>query len=115
MLRSEYKISEKNQWLDLSPDKVKFNVDHLFRLPRTTRSLVFFPYQINTDEINEFNNYCKSNKYRVEFVGGQSVYGGKNIRTNGTLTILLIHESDERGQNFLDELNALKVDESQTD
>lgn len=93
-------IGNRNRWLDLSEDKVKFNVDHLFKLPATTRSLVFFPYQINVDEIDEFNKYCKANDYRVVFIGGESIYGGKAPFTNGTMTILLLHKYDEKNINF---------------
>ena len=108
MIRAEYRIKENNEFLDLSHDKVKFNIDHLFRLPGTSRSLVFFPYWIDVEQIPEFNKYCKSNGYEIKFVGGESVYGGKSGFTNGTMTIMLIHESDQRNTNFMVELERLR-------
>ncbi len=92
-------IGVDNRWLDLSDNKIKFNIDHLFKLPNTTRSLVFFPYHIDVDEINEFNKYCKANDYRVVFIGGESFYGGKGPYTNGTMTILLLHKNDEKNKD----------------
>ena len=107
-LDPKYRTSRHNELLDLSVPTVKFNVDHLYKLPQTTRSFVFFPYYVNVDEIDEFNKYCKSNHYRIEFVGGESVYGGNtydvtrdNLRgTNGTMTILLIHEDDDKKEEY---------------
>ena len=113
-LNPKYKTSRHNELLDLSVPTVKFNVDHLYKLPQTTRSFVFFPYYVNVDEIAEFNKYCKSNHYRIEFVGGESVYGGNtydvtrdNLRgTNGTMTILLIHEDDDKKDTVSKRLEA---------
>ena len=107
-LDPKYRTSRHNELLDLSVPTVKFNVDHLYKLPQTTRSFVFFPYYVNVDEIDEFNKYCKSNHYRIKFVGGESVYGGNTydvtrnnlIGTNGTMTILLIHEDDDKKEKF---------------
>ena len=114
-LDPKYRTSRHNELLDLSVPTVKFNVDHLYKLPQTTRSFVFFPYYVNVDEIDEFNKYCKSNHYRIKFVGGESVYGGNTydvtrnnlIGTNGTMTILLIHEDDDKKEKFLAELDML--------
>ena len=78
-------IGRDNRWLDLSERKIKFNIDHLFKIPATNDSLVFFPYQIDVSEIDEFNKYCNSNDYRVVFIGGESFYGGKSPYTNGTM------------------------------
>ena len=89
-------IGRSNRWLDLSEDKIKFNIDHLFKIPATNDSLVFFPYQIDVNEIDEFNKYCNANDYRVVFIGGESFYGGKSPFTNGTMTILLLHKDDEK-------------------
>lgn len=89
-------IGRNNRWLDLSEDKVKFNIDHLFKIPATQKSLVFFPYYINASGVDEFNKYCNEHDYRVVFIGGESIYGGKNPFTNGTMTILLLHKDDEK-------------------
>ena len=120
VLDPKYKISENNEFLDLSQNAVQFNIDHLYRLPRTSRSLVFFPYYIYADQIDKFNKYCKSKNYEIEFIGGRSVYGGNTYRktldnlrgTNGTMTILLIHADDvsDPPSKFLEELTLL-VDE----
>ena len=111
MIDKSHKIGHDNSFLDLSQEKVRFNVDHLFRIPQTTKSLVFFPYHINPDEIHDFNEYCKANDYSMDFVGGESQYGGKSDMTNGTMTILLIHKDDENINKFefLARLELLKV------
>ena len=95
-----------NDFLDLSQEVVRFNIDHLYRLPNTTRSFVFFPYWISAAEVDEFNKYCESKDYRIIFVGGESVYGGRAEMTNGTMTILLIHKDDEAEdpRKFLNDL-----------
>jgi hypothetical protein len=93
-------IGRDNRWLDLSEDKVKFNIDHLFKIPATLNSLVFFPYQIDIAQIDEFNKYCNEYDYRVVFIGGESFYGGKSPYTNGTMTILLLHKDDEKIIDF---------------
>lgn len=111
MIDSSYKIDHDNPFLDLSQDKAKFFVDHLFKLPNTSKSLCFSPYHISPDEIYHLNEYCKKNNCRVDFVGGASVYGGKNIYANGTMTVLLIHKDDEL-PNFLSCLNLLNESES---
>ena len=46
---SQYQISQNNEFLDLSQTAVRFNIDHLYKLPGTSRSLVFFPYYINVE------------------------------------------------------------------
>jgi len=89
-------IGRDNTWLDLSEDKVTFNIDHLFKIPAVPNSLVFFPYHINPDEVDAFNKYCNSKNYRVVFIGGESFYGGKAPFTNGTMTVLLLHKDDEK-------------------
>ncbi len=93
-------IGRQNRWLDLSEDKIKFNIDHLFKIPATNDSLVFFPYQIDVNEIDEFNKYCNANDYRVVFIGGESFYGGESPFTNGTMTILLLHKDDEKNIDY---------------
>ena len=93
-------IGRENRWLDLSEDKIKFNVDHLFKIPATLNSLVFFPYQIDVAQVDEFNKYCNSKDYRVVFIGGESFYGGKGPYTNGTMTVLLLHKDDEKIIDF---------------
>jgi len=107
MINLKYKIGNGNSYLDLTQDKVKFFVDHLFILPNTIRSFVFFPYDLEPDKIHYFNEYCKSNDYRIIFVGGESQYGGKSKYTNGTMTILLIHKDDDHRPNFLSCLEKL--------
>ena len=90
-------IGERNRFLDLTPLKVRFNFDHLFHIPKTIRSLVFFPYRIDVDQVEKLNKYCKENNYTVEFIGGESFYGGgEGPFTNGTMTILLLHKDDEK-------------------
>ena len=108
-LNPKWKTQRRNDILDLSQEVIRFNIDHLHRLPHTTKSFVFFPYHIYVDEVNEFNKYCKSKGYRVEFVGGESVYGGRAEMTNGTMTVLLIHEDDENPdpRKFLSDLDAI--------
>ena len=94
-------IGERNRFLDLSPLKVRFNFDHLFHIPKTIRSLVFFPYHIDVDQMDKLNKYCKENDYSVEFIGGESFYGGGNGPfTNGTMTILLLHKDDEKNIKY---------------
>ncbi|MBT4325691.1 MAG: hypothetical protein HOD60_02110 [Candidatus Nitrosopelagicus sp.] len=94
-------IGERNRFLDLTPLKVRFNFDHLFHIPKTIRSLVFFPYHIDVSQVDKLNKYCKENDYTVEFIGGESFYGGGDGPfTNGTMTILLLHKDDEKNINF---------------
>ena len=108
-INPKWKTQRRNDTLDLSQEVVRFNIDHLYRLPYTTKSFVFFPYDINVDEVDEFNKYCKSKDYRIVFVGGESVYGGGAEMTNGTMTILLIHKDDENPdpRKFLSDLDAI--------
>ncbi len=105
-------IGRSNRWLDLSEDKIKFNIDHLFKIPATHNSLVFFPYQIDVNEIDEFNKYCNANDYRVVFIGGESVYGGEGPYTNGTMTIMLLHKDDEKNVDvpLFTLVNSIKYD-----
>ena len=70
-LNPKWKTQRGNDTLDLSQEVIRFNIDHLYRLPYTTKSFVFFPYDINVDEVDEFNKYCKSKDYRIVFVGGK--------------------------------------------
>ena len=90
-------IGERNRFLNLTALKVRFNFDHLFHIPKTIRSLVFFPYHIDVSQVEKLNKYCKENDYCVEFIGGESFYGGGDGPfTNGTMTILLLHKDDEK-------------------
>jgi len=94
-------IGERNRFLDLTPLKVRFNFDHLFHIPKTIHSLVFFPYHIDVSQVDKLNKYCKENDYTVEFIGGESFYGGGDGPfTNGTMTILLLHKDDKKNINF---------------
>ena len=94
-------IGERNRFLDLTPLKVRFNFDHLFHIPKTIRSLVFFPYHIDVSQVEKLNKYCKENDYTVEFIGGESFYGGGDGPfTNGTMTILLLHKDDEKNIKY---------------
>ena len=94
-------IGERNRFLDLTPLKVRFNFDHLFHIPKTIRSLVFFPYHIDVSQVDKLNKYCKENDYTVEFIGGESFYGGGDGPfTNGTMTILLLHKDDEKNIKY---------------
>ena len=69
-------VGENNRFLDLTLEKVRFNFDHVFHIPKTIRSLVFFPYHIYVSQVEKLNKYCKENDYTVEFIGGESFYGG---------------------------------------
>ena len=90
-------VGEHNRFLDLTLEKVRFNFDHVFHIPKTIRSLVFFPYHIDVSQVEKLNKYCKENDYTVEFIGGESFYGGGDGPfTNGTMTILLLHKDDEK-------------------
>ena len=94
-------VGENNRFLDLTLEKVRFNFDHVFHIPKTIRSLVFFPYHIDVSQVDKLNKYCKENDYTVEFIGGESFYGGGDGPfTNGTMTILLLHKDDEKNINF---------------
>ena len=94
-------IGERNRFLNLTALKVRFNFDHLFHIPKTIRSLVFFPYHIDVSQVEKLNKYCKENDYTVEFIGGESFYGGGDGPfTNGTMTILLLHKDDEKNIKY---------------
>ena len=94
-------VGENNRFLDLTLEKVRFNFDHVFHIPKTIRSLVFFPYHIDVSQVDKLNKYCNENDYTVEFIGGESFYGGgEGPFTNGTMTILLLHKDDEKNINF---------------
>ena len=94
-------VGEHNRFLDLTLEKVRFNFDHVFHIPKTIRSLVFFPYHIDVSQVDKLNKYCNENDYTVEFIGGESFYGGGDGPfTNGTMTILLLHKDDEKNINF---------------
>ena len=94
-------VGEHNRFLDLTLEKVRFNFDHVFHIPKTIRSLVFFPYHIDVSQVDKLNKYCNENDYTVEFIGGESFYGGgEGPFTNGTMTILLLHKDDEKNINF---------------
>ena len=69
-------VGEHNRFLDLTLEKVRFNFDHVFHIPKTIRSLVFFPYHIDVSQVDKLNKYCNENDYTVEFIGGESFYGG---------------------------------------
>ena len=94
-------VGENNRFLDLTLEKVRFNFDHVFHIPKTIRSLVFFPYHIDVSQVDKLNKYCKENDYTVEFIGGESFYGGgEGPFTNGTMTILLLHKDDEKNIKY---------------
>jgi len=103
MLNFKFKTPHDNDLIDLSEVTVGFYLDHLYRIPNT-RVLVFFPYDIDVTELSKLSEYCNLHDYKVELIGGESVYGGKNIRTNGTMTVVLIHKSDNYSRVDLLEL-----------
>ena len=103
MLNFKFKISHDNELIDLSEMKVGFYVDHLYRIPNT-RVLVFFPYDIDVAQLSKLSEHCNLHDYKVELIGGESVYGGKNTFTNGTMTVALVHKSDDYSRIDLLEL-----------
>ena len=103
MLNFKFKISHDNELIDLSEMTVGFYVDHLYCIPNT-RVLVFFPYDIDVAELSKLSEHCNLHDYKVELIGGESAYGGKNTFTNGTMTIALIHKDDNYSRVDLLEL-----------
>jgi hypothetical protein len=110
MINSKYKLGLANDLLDLSKPQMTFFIDHLFKIPQTTKSLVFFPYDIVPEQIEMLNKHCNENDYKIIFSGGESVYGGKGPFTNGTMTIMLIHKDDDHPRiELLSKLELLKI------
>ena len=63
--------------------------------------MVFFPYHIDVSQVDKLNKHCKENDYTVEFIDGESFYGGGDGPfTNGTMTILLLHKDDEKNIKY---------------
>ena len=54
-------VGEHNRFLDSTLEKVRFNFDHVFHIPKTIRSLVFFPYHIDVSQVDKLNKYCNEN------------------------------------------------------
>ena len=103
MINSKFKTRHNNDLIDLSEMIVGFYVDHLYRIPNT-RVLVFFPYDIDVAQLSKLSEHCTSHDYKVELIGGESVYGGKSPFTNGTMTVVLIHKGDDYSRVDLLEL-----------
>ena len=103
MINSKFKTRYNNDLIDLSENTLGFYVDHLYRIPNT-RVLVFFPYDIDVAELSKLSEHCNLHDYKVELIGGESAYGGKNTFTNGTMTIVLIHKGDNYSRVDLLEL-----------
>ena len=103
MINFKLKTKHNNELIDLSERKVGFYVDHLYRVPNS-RMLVFFPYDIDIEQLTKLNEYCDSQDYQVVLIGGESVYGGKSDFTNGTMTVGLTHKSDNYSKIKLLEL-----------
>jgi hypothetical protein len=114
MINSKFKTRHNNDLIDLSEMIVGFYVDHLYRIPNT-RVLVFFPYDIDVAQLSKLSEHCDSHDYKVELIGGESVYGGKSPFTNGTMTVVLIHKSDDYSRvdllELISRLNDTDVDE----
>ena len=103
MINSKFKTRHNNDLIDLSEMTVGFYVDHLYRIPNT-RVLVFFPYDIDVAQLSKLSEHCTSHDYKVELIGGESVYGGKSPFTNGTMTVVLMHKGDDYSRVDLLEL-----------
>ena len=103
MINFKLKTKHNNELIDLSERKAGFYVDHLYRVPNS-RMLVFFPYDIDIEQLTKLNEYCDSQDYQVVLIGGESVYGGKSDFTNGTMTVGLTHKSDNYSKIKLLEL-----------
>ena len=103
MINFKLKTKHNNELIDLSERKVGFYVDHLYRVPNS-RMLVFFPYDIDIEQLTKLNEYCDSQDYQVVLIGGESIYGGKSDFTNGTMTVVLTHKSDNYPKTELLEL-----------
>jgi hypothetical protein len=103
MINSKFKTRHNNDLIDLSEMKVGFYVDHLYRIPNT-RVLVFFPYDIDVAQLSKLSEHCDSHDYKLELIGGESVYGGKSPFTNGTMTVVLMHKGDDYSRVDLLEL-----------
>jgi hypothetical protein len=114
MINSKFKTRHNNDLIDLSETTVGFYVDHLYRIPNT-RVLVFFPYEIDVAQLSKLSEHCDSHDYKVELVGGESAYGGKSPFTNGTMTVVLVHKSDDYSRvdllELISRLNDTDVDE----
>ena len=78
MINFKLKTKHNNELIDLSERKAGFYVDHLYRVPNS-RMLVFFPYDIDIEQLTKLHEYCDSQDYQVVLIGGESVYGGKVI------------------------------------
>ena len=103
MINFKLKTKHNNELIDLSERKVGFYVDHLYRVPNS-RMLVFFPYDIDIEQLTKLHEYCDSQDYQVVLIGGESVYGGKSDFTNGTMTVGLTHKTDNYSKIKLLEL-----------
>ena len=103
MIDFKLRTKDNNELIDLSEQKVGFYVDHLFRVPNS-RMLVFFPYDIDVEQLTKLNEYCGSQDYQVVLIGGESAYGGKSDFTNGTMTVVLTHKDDNYPKTKLLEL-----------
>ena len=114
MVNSKFKTPHDNELIDLSEMTVGFYLDHLYRIPNT-RVLVFFPYDIDVAQLSKLSEHCTSHDYNVELIGGESVYGGKSPFTNGTMTVVLVHKSDDYSRvdllELISRLNDTDVDE----
>ena len=112
MIDFKFKTKHNNELIDLSEEKVGFYVDHLYRVP-DSRPLVFFPYDIDVEQLTKLNEYCESHDYQVVLIGGESAYGGKSDFTNGTMTVALTHKGDNYPKTklleLIDRLNGIDI------
>ena len=112
MIDLKFRTKDNNELIDLSEEKVGFYVDHLYRVPNS-RVLVFFPYDIDVEQLTKLSKYCDSQDYQVVLIGGESAYGGKSHFTNGTMTVVLTHKGDNYSKikllELIDRLNGIDV------
>ena len=110
MINRKLQTKHNNELIDLSERRVGFYVDHLYRVPNS-RVLVFFPYDIDVEQLTKLNEYCGSQDYQVVLIGGESAYGGKSDFTNGTMTVVLTHKDDNYPKTkllgLIDRLNVI--------
>ena len=109
MLNSSYKLQKGDKLTKWLFDKyyhpiVDIGLDHLYRLPTTSKSLVFFPYGIEEEKLPEFLHLCHEARYKMK-IYPTGTYGAE------TLEILLIHEDDDNQYfkpNWFTELRMLQ-------
>ncbi|KFM21364.1 hypothetical protein AAA799B03_01096 [Marine Group I thaumarchaeote SCGC AAA799-B03] len=74
-------------------EKIEIGLDHVFKIPGTKKSIVFYPYSIREEKIPEFMDLCEENGYKFQ-IRAPSEYGFS------TLKIILEHEIDSDVKNI---------------